>query len=131
LRFFRRHVLKGEIDFTFITGRIGVMAIPVEGVEFAYNRKNRAEQVAKFLAHHYGERYLIFNVASEFKTFSSDKFGFRVREFPITSLSGRIVSLSSLYSVCEAVYEFLVANQRMNVVVTCPVSPRPDAVNRA
>ncbi|CAG0914508.1 unnamed protein product [Notodromas monacha] len=115
----KEHVLKGEIDFSFITGKVCVMAIPVEGVEFAYRRRNRSEEVAKFLEHHFGERYLIFNVDADEKTINVARFGFRVRDFPVTAQGGNIFLLHLVHSLCGVMYDYLEKNPLSSVIVTC------------
>jgi cyclin G-associated kinase len=69
-----RSMNKGDLDFSYITGRVAVMSYPAEGVESAI--KNHIDDVRGFLDARHPNSYAIYNLSN--RSYRALKFQNRV-----------------------------------------------------
>ena len=70
-------IAKGEMDFSYITMRLGVMSYPAEGMEATM--KNHIDDVRMFLDQRHAKSYAIYNVSQ--RNYRVAKFENRVGGF--------------------------------------------------
>ena len=66
---------KGDLDFSYITGRLAVMSYPAEGVESAI--KNHIDDVRAFLDARHPNAFAVYNLSN--RSYRAIKFQNRVR----------------------------------------------------
>ncbi|XP_027023979.2 cyclin-G-associated kinase isoform X3 [Tachysurus fulvidraco] len=104
---------KGDLDVSYITSRIAVMSFPAEGVESAI--KNNIEDVRLYLDSRHAGHYAVYNLSR--RSYRPTRFhnrvwecGWQVRRAP---------TLTSLYSVCKNMHQWLKQDQRNVCIVHC------------
>ncbi|XP_053530582.1 cyclin-G-associated kinase isoform X2 [Ictalurus punctatus] len=104
---------KGDLDLSYITSRLAVMSFPAEGVESAI--KNNIEDVRLYLDSRHAGHYAVYNLSR--RSYRPARFhnrvwecGWQVRRAP---------SLTSLYSVCKSMHQWLKQDQRNICIVHC------------
>ncbi|XP_034155056.2 cyclin-G-associated kinase isoform X1 [Pangasianodon hypophthalmus] len=104
---------KGDLDLSYITSRIAVMSFPAEGVESAI--KNNIEDVRLYLDSRHAGHYAVYNLSR--RSYRPVRFhnrvwecGWQVRRAP---------TLTSLYSVCKNMHQWLKQDQRNICIVHC------------
>jgi len=65
---------KGDLDFSYITSRLGVMSYPAEGVESAV--KNHIDDVRAFLDCRHQNSFAVYNLSG--RSYRASKFQNRV-----------------------------------------------------
>ncbi|XP_053336927.1 cyclin-G-associated kinase isoform X2 [Clarias gariepinus] len=104
---------KGDLDLSYITSRIAVMSFPAEGVESAI--KNNIEDVRLYLDSRHAGHYAVYNLSR--RSYRPARFhnrvwdcGWQVRRAP---------TLTSLYTVCKGMHQWLKQDQRNVCIVHC------------
>ncbi|RDX54610.1 phosphatases II [Lentinus brumalis] len=70
-----------DLDLAYITDRVIVMGYPASGLEGLY--RNRREDAKKFLDHHHGKNYWVFNFCPiKENSYPADVFDGRVSRYP-------------------------------------------------
>ena len=104
---------KPDLDFSYITSRLGVMSYPAEGVESAI--RNHIDTVRAFLDSQHPESYAVYNCSQ--RCYRVAKFQNRVSE---CGWSGkRTPPLGLLFSICKNMVLWMRQDQKNICVVHC------------
>ncbi|KAI5066934.1 hypothetical protein GOP47_0017462 [Adiantum capillus-veneris] len=103
-----------NLDLSYITSRIIAMGFPCEGAESIY--RNDIFEVFAFLNMFHENHYKIFNLCAE-RTYDPAKLGGNVEWIPFSDHNPAPTEI--MFSFCERVYDWLVADPNNVIVVHC------------
>jgi phosphatidylinositol-3,4,5-trisphosphate 3-phosphatase/dual-specificity protein phosphatase PTEN len=78
---FKDGMLNLELDLVYVTDSVIIMGYPASGIEGLY--RNRREDAYKFLTHHHGTNFWVFNFCPiKENSYPSSVFDGRVSRYP-------------------------------------------------